>query len=129
MPHPRLRRCARTATFTLVGSSLALSTALAPSVSAAATVSPTVAPYMEMAGPDAGNLSAGISAGLRSVTAAFVIGKKCTPVWDDNTPVATDTAATTAIRERRDQPCPGHRLVRWGGRYRPREVVHQPDAS
>lgn len=98
MPHPRLRRCAHTATFTLVGSSLALSTALAPSVSNAATVSPTVAPYMEMAGPDAGNLSSGISAGLHSVTAAFVIGKKCTPVWDDNTPVATDTAATTAIQ-------------------------------
>ncbi len=42
--------------------------------------------------------SSGISAGLHSVTAAFVIGKKCKPVWDDNTPVATDTAATTAIQ-------------------------------
>jgi chitinase len=67
-----------------------------PSLAATAG-SPTVAPYMDMGGPNQGNLSAGISAGLSDVTAAFVIGKKCTPIWDNKVAVAKDTAVTNEI--------------------------------
>jgi Glycosyl hydrolases family 18 len=109
----RARRCASTA-FGLVGL-FASTLSIGPTAKAtvAETVSPTVAPYLEMAGPNIRNLSAAMSAGLHSVTAAFVIGNGCTPVWDDQEAVATDTAAARTIKgaQRRG----AHVIVSFGG--------------
>lgn len=93
--------------------SVTLSIGLTAATSAAETVSPTVAPYLEMAGPNVRNLDAAMSAGLRSVTAAFVIGRNCKPVWDDQQPVAADPAATTAIRTAQGKGA--HVIVSFGG--------------
>ena len=51
---------------------------------------------MEMSGPNPGNLTSAISAGLKKVTAAFIIGKSCTGVWDDGVAL-TNATRTTAI--------------------------------
>ena len=71
-----------------------------PAVSA--TAQPPAAPYMEMSGPNAGNLSTAITAGLKKVTAAFVIGKSCTGVWDDGVAL-TNSTRTTAITNARNK--------------------------
>jgi Glycosyl hydrolases family 18 len=109
----RARRCAST-TFGLVGL-FALTLSIGPTARAtvAESVSPTVAPYLEMAGPNVRNLSAAMSSGLRSVTAAFVIGKGCTPVWDDREAVATDTAAARVIKSAQRKGA--HVIVSFGG--------------
>jgi chitinase len=67
-----------------------------PAVSA--TSQPPAAPYFEMSGPNAGNMTSGITAGLKKVTAAFVIGKSCTPVWDDGVSVSSSTTRATGIK-------------------------------
>lgn len=71
----------------------------APASAPPAAAYSVVAPYVDMAGPNRDNIGAAIDAGLTDVTAAFVIGKRCTPIWDDNEPVASDTAVTAAIQD------------------------------
>jgi hypothetical protein len=87
----------------LVGGSacaLALATAgTLPAASASTASPPVVAPYLDMPGANTGNLSAAIGVGLSSVTAAFVIGKGCTPTWDDGTPVAKDPRVAALITD------------------------------
>ena len=63
---------------------------------AGSATQPPVAPYLEMSGPNAGNLTSGITAGLKKVTAAFIIGKGCTGVWDDGVAL-TNTSRAAAI--------------------------------
>lgn len=80
----------------------ALSTALlltataGPSVAAPTALAPA-APYMELSAPNGGNLQAAIDAGLTHVTAAFVVGKKCTPIWDNGVPVKKDKESAAAV--------------------------------
>ena len=69
-----------------------------PAAAADAAPAPApAAPYLEMGGANGGNLDAGIDAGLTNLTAAFVIGRGCTPIWDTGISVAKDTAVTNAI--------------------------------
>lgn len=73
--------------------------ATAPSgpVARAATV-PEVAPYFETTGVHTGNLATAISGhGLRSFSTAFVLGKGCTPTWDDNSPLSSATAKNALV--------------------------------
>jgi chitinase len=70
---------------------------LAPSASATSQV-PEIAPYLETSGTHTGNLQTAITHhGLRSFTAAFVLGNGCTPTWDDGTPLATATAENALV--------------------------------
>ena len=70
---------------------------LAPSASATSQV-PEIAPYFETSGTHTGNLQAAVTGhGLRSFTAAFVLGNGCTPTWDDGTPLATATAENALV--------------------------------
>jgi Glycosyl hydrolases family 18 len=57
-----------------------------------------VAPYMELSGPNPGNLQGALDVGLSSVTAAFVVGRTCTPIWDDGSTVARNKKAAKAIQ-------------------------------
>ena len=59
--------------------------------------SPEVAPYMELTGVNRDNLEAAVDTGLGAVTAAFVVGKGCTPTWDDGTAVAKNKQVARAI--------------------------------
>jgi chitinase len=63
---------------------------------------PEIAPYFETTGTHAGNLQTAINShGLRSFTAAFVLGKGCTPTWDDGRPLAsasTENGLVTAAK-------------------------------
>jgi len=73
-----------------------------------------VAPYVDMPGPNPTALDSAITGGgLTEFTAAFVIGKKCTPVWDDNTPVATNTAIADRIAAARTEGA--EPIVSFGG--------------
>lgn len=74
----------------------------------------TVAPYVDMPGPNPAALDSAITAGgLTDFTAAFVIGRKCTPVWDDNSPVATATAINDRIAAARAEGA--EPIVSFGG--------------
>jgi chitinase len=58
------------------------------------------APYLDLGAGAPGLLTTAIGhAHLRSFTAAFVLGRRCTPVWDDgsNTPVAADPGVERVI--------------------------------
>jgi chitinase len=77
----------------------------APAASAVGQVSkPSAArfaPYVDLGDGAPRLLQRAIrTAHLRSFTAAFVLGHRCTPVWDDgvDTPVARDAAVTRVIR-------------------------------
>ena len=76
---------------------------LAPSASAASQV-PEIAPYLETSGTHTNNLPAAIgSHGLRSFTAAFVLGSGCTPTWDDSRPLTTATAENALVTAAKNQ--------------------------
>jgi chitinase len=93
MPRPSLASL-------LVTAAVALSLVALGDGPADSATRPAVAPYMELSGPNAGNLPAAIAAGLRKVTAAFVIGKACRGTWDDGTAL-TNAARTRAISNAR----------------------------
>jgi chitinase len=87
----------RARTFTLVAlAGMVLPLVLLTAGPATSAAQPPFAPYMEMSGPNPANLTSAITEGLKRFTAAFVIGKKCTGVWDDGVAL-TDTTRTTAI--------------------------------
>jgi len=78
------------------GLCFAMGAAAMPAGAAAAV--PEIAPYFETSGPHQGNLSAAVSSHkLKSFTAAFVLGKGCTPTWDDSAPISTATAENALV--------------------------------
>jgi chitinase len=56
-----------------------------------------VAPYVDMTNNQEGMLDRAAQAGLKSFTAAFVIGSGCTPIWGDTLPVSNDPTVTADI--------------------------------
>lgn len=60
----------------------------------------TVAPYVDMTNSQEPMLNSAITqAGLKSFTAAFVIGSGCTPIWGDTLPVTNDPTVTGEIQQ------------------------------
>ncbi len=51
-----------------------------------------VAPYVDMSNNQEPMLNLAAKAGMKSYTAAFVIGSGCTPIWGDTLPVTNDPA-------------------------------------
>lgn len=51
-----------------------------------------VAPYVDMSNNQEPMLYSAAKAGMKSYTAAFVIGSGCTPIWGDTLPVTNDPA-------------------------------------
>lgn len=88
-----MSRPSRTLTVFLA-TAMALPLALLTGGPAVSATQPPTAPYMEMSGPNAGNLSSGITAGLKKVTAAFVIGSACSGTWDDGVALTNATRSS-----------------------------------
>jgi hypothetical protein len=81
---------------------------------AAATTSTMVAPYLDMANYQPANLYTAIRQDhLRYFSAGFVIGKKCTPIWDDSVPVAKNPPINNAIKKA--ESLGAHIIVSFGG--------------
>src|SRR2546423_4847127 len=60
--------------------------------SASAATTYGVAPYVDLSANSSGMLDSAITqAGLRSYTAAFVIGSGCTPIWGDSLDINSST--------------------------------------
>jgi Fibronectin type III domain/Carbohydrate binding domain/Glycosyl hydrolases family 18 len=60
----------------------------------------TVAPYVDMTNSQEPMLNSAITeAGLKTFTAAFVIGSGCTPIWGDTLPVTDDPTVTAEIQQ------------------------------
>ena len=81
----------------------------------AATHRPVVAPYLDVS--VSGKYSLLYDAirqdHLKNVTAAFVIGSGCTPIWDDSLPVANDPAVSHMIAKARSLGA--HVIISLGG--------------
>jgi chitinase len=98
-PLPGVRGRALVAAAVLVPAGLGLATALpaaaapAPAViQNAAAATDSVAPYVDMTGSTESLLDSAITGhGLKSYTAAFVIGEGCTQIWGDTLPVGSDS--------------------------------------
>ena len=96
---PPLTRALRTPrrTATVVAATAVLAAAggaglllTAPSASAASTYG--VAPYVDLSANSSGMLDTALTqAGLKSYTAAFVIGSGCTPIWGDSLDINSST--------------------------------------
>jgi hypothetical protein len=56
-----------------------------------------VAPYVDLSNNQEPMLDQAAGAGLKSFTAAFVIGSGCTPIWGDTLPVTNDPTITGDI--------------------------------
>jgi hypothetical protein len=68
-------------------------------VHAAAKI-PEIAPYFETTGVHTANLATAVkSHGLKSFTAAFVLGKKCVPTWDDYSTITTTDARSALVKK------------------------------
>src|SRR5689334_21464184 len=66
--------------------------ALAPDGNAAATSAYAVAPYVDMSNSQEGLLDTAITGhGLKSYTAAFVLGSGCNQIWGDTLPIGNDS--------------------------------------
>lgn len=71
----------------------------APSASAA-TSALEIAPYFETTGPHSANLNTAVTKhGLKSFTAAFVLGKGCTPTWDDYSTITSTDARSALVKK------------------------------
>jgi hypothetical protein len=80
----------------LAGSVAGMSLAAAPASAASAY---GVAPYVDLSANSASMLDSAISqAGLRSYTAAFIIGNGCTPIWGDTLGIDNSTANARIAR-------------------------------
>ena len=65
----------------------------------AATI-PEVAPYFETTGTHTTNLNTAVTQhGLKSFTAAFVLGKKCVATWDDGSTITTTDAKSALVKK------------------------------
>ena len=66
--------------------------------------SPQVAPYFETTGGHTDNLHLAIAShGLKSFTAAFVLGKGCTPTWDNGVALASSSAQNALVANAKAQ--------------------------
>jgi chitinase len=67
--------------------------AILAATSASAATTYGVAPYVDLSANSSGMLDSAItSAGLKSYTAAFIIGSGCTPIWGDSLDINSSTA-------------------------------------
>ena len=97
MSHVRMRSTllAATASALLV----VLPVLATPPADGAATV-PEVAPYFEPTGTHTANLNTAVTKhGLKSFTAAFVLGKKCVATWDDGSTITTTDARSALVKK------------------------------
>ncbi len=79
---------------------LAMLPVLASSPADAAAKVPEVAPYFEPTGVHLGNLQTAVNShGLKSFTAAFVLGKTCTPTWDDGSTITGTDAKSNLVKK------------------------------
>jgi chitinase len=71
---------------------------------AAALTATQIAPYFETTGAHPDNLRLAIAQhGLKSFTAAFVLGKGCTPAWDNNVAVSASPALNKLVSDAKAQ--------------------------
>ncbi|MEW2550090.1 chitinase [Streptomyces sp. NPDC047002] len=99
----RLRR----ATVALAATALAASAAVAAGGAASAAPaagSPTFAPYTDMSNGQEGLLDTAITQhGVKTFTAAFVIGSGCNAIWGDTLPVGGDSFTDPLIKKAQDE--------------------------
>ena len=96
MSHVRLRRTLLAVT---ASATLALPVLVSAPVDAAAKI-PEMAPYFETTGMHPGNLQTAVkSHGLKLFTAAFVLGKKCVPTWDDYSTITATDARSALVKK------------------------------
>jgi hypothetical protein len=75
---------------------------------------PVVAPYLDMGARQPGLLYRAIRhAKLHYYSGGFVIGRGCTPTWDDGEPITTDRAVTAVVAKARSLGA--HVIVSFGG--------------
>jgi chitinase len=90
-------------------SALTLATAgavlvLAPDGNAAATSVYSVAPYVDMSNSQEGMLDTAITGhGLKSYTAAFVLGSGCNQIWGDTLPIGNDSFTDPLIAKAKSE--------------------------
>jgi chitinase len=85
----------------VAASGAAVLVATAGSATAASTYG--VAPYVDLSADSSGQLDRAIGqAGLKSYTAAFVIGSGCTPIWGDSLGIDSSTANAKIAKAERD---------------------------
>jgi hypothetical protein len=81
-----------------LGTATALSAGFGTGPAAAAGNVPEIAPYFETTGAHTGNLNSAITGhGLKSFTAAFVLGSTCTPTWDNGKAIAQATTLNALV--------------------------------
>ena len=92
-------RMRRTALAVAAAAGLVMAPVLAEAPVGAAATIPEVAPYFETTGVHTGNLLTAVkSHGLKSFTAAFVLGKKCVPTWDDYSTITGTDARSKLVK-------------------------------
>src|ERR1700712_2154741 len=97
MRHVRMRRTLLAVT---ASATLAMVPVLVDAPVHAAAKIPEVAPYFETTGVHTANLATAVkSHGLKSFTAAFVLGKKCVPTWDDYSTITTTDARSALVKK------------------------------
>lgn len=80
-------------------SALAFTPALQPASADGAAIR-EVAPYFEPTGTHKANLSAAVTKhGLKSFTAAFVLGRKCVPTWDDYSTITGSDPKSKLVKQ------------------------------
>ncbi|MCA1221326.1 chitinase [Streptomyces sp. 8L] len=90
----------RPAVIGLAATALAASGAFAASGTATAAGSTTFAPYTDMSNNQEGLLDTAITQhGVKSFTAAFVIGSGCNAIWGDTLPVGGDSYTDPLIKK------------------------------
>jgi hypothetical protein len=78
--------------------------ALAPAGNAAATSAYSVAPYVDMSNSQEGLLDTAITGhGLKSYTAAFVLGSGCNQIWGDTLPIGADSFTDPLIAKAKSE--------------------------
>ncbi len=89
----------RTSMFAATASTLLMLPVLASAPADGAATVAEVAPYFETTGVHPGNLQTAVkSHGLKSFTAAFVLGKGCVPTWDDYSTITTTDARSKLVK-------------------------------
>lgn len=97
MSHVRMRSPLLAVT---ASATLAMLPVLVNAPAGAAAKVPEIAPYFEPTGVHTGNLSTAVKDhGLKSFTAAFVLGKKCVPAWDDYSAITGTDAKSTLVKK------------------------------
>jgi hypothetical protein len=96
MSRVRVRRTV----FAAIASTLLMVPLLACSPAVGAAKVAEVAPYFETTGVHLGNLQTAVTShGLKSFTAAFVLGKGCVPTWDDYSTISATDAKSARVKK------------------------------